>query len=105
MTMHFQQLRGCKVLNGVYMKGVPFVNRRYTKGVPFSGILGFFLEFSGNSNLKPNCSLHQSNTVMSVIFPYDFYKPPALTELEPTSFEKSGFHSNVIYFDRKNDYG
>ena len=42
---------------------------------------------------------------MSVIFPYDVYKPPALTELEPTSFEKSGFHSNVIYFDRKNDYG
>ena len=42
---------------------------------------------------------------MSVIFPYDFYKPPALTELEPTCFEKSGFHSNVIYFDRKNDYG
>ena len=40
--------------------------------IPISRILGFFLEFSGNSNLKPNCSLHQSNTVMSVIFPHDF---------------------------------
>ena len=32
----YSSQKGCKVLNKVCGKGVPFVNRQYTKGVPIS---------------------------------------------------------------------